>query len=124
MDSLVSILQDELIAVCKELKEVTTAATEKAVCMAQPLALQTAAAAVVENQYLASPPMMNVLRCHRKRFCGINRVSLWHDAPLGQNYIDLCHVILALAHYCAILLQYHPFLPLKMLQTLTKEDFI
>ena len=66
MDSLMSILQDKLRAVCKEFIEATTAITEKSVCMAQPTMAQASVAAAAENQQLAPPLMMNTPGSHRK----------------------------------------------------------
>ena len=58
MGSLVSILQDELRANCKELKKSAAAVSEKEVGVTQPSA-GPLAAAVVENQYLAHPSGMH-----------------------------------------------------------------
>ena len=58
MDSLVSILQNELTAVCKEQKVSAVAVAEKEVHEAQPSTASLAVAAV-ENQYSAIPPRMS-----------------------------------------------------------------
>ena len=68
MDSLESVLQDKLTAVCKKLKEVTSAVTEKVICIAQPSVAQVTAAAAMKYQYFAPSLMMNAPQYRSKYF--------------------------------------------------------
>ena len=68
VDNLVTVLQDELKAVCKELKESSAAAAGKAVCVAQPVAILPELVDIAAGRYVALAPGARTPFCHCRSF--------------------------------------------------------